>query len=950
MVPTDLEGRGQAVSAWMSWARATLGCDEGSAHYVADVAVQSLERGASPHLAAANAYRSLGVRLPPFVEIALANEEWRLNALVVELDRIGSTRSFADDVESLRDALVRQLAEVVEVRRGVGVVSGAAGVGGGLTATQSQPYLSTRLETPAGSTGQGARILGVSGAFLLVLSTLLFVAFGARRSSPTRLTAVVVLEVVMVLVGLVLRRSERTKVASSVYFVVASLILPVLLATLTLSANAERLGVSPAGALGVVALLCASLYGWLAWKLESEGYGLLASVALGVGWVSAALAVVGGRYASIPVAVLPGVYLWFDILATGDGVHGEGVTRKSSPYRRWTTVFTVASSVFALEWAGASSRLSAVCGRDGATLSHCLQTTLAPERFVLPASLGVLAVVLGTTGLRRGGWIWSRVSVVVAALAVLAANWALSWGALGSVLELLVVAWALVLWSRERGSMASFVRGLATVGAASIALVLPALAEEPKWLTVLVLLAAAGVPVVAAVDSRRDEWLFVSIVLATGALFFAIWEVVSATGAASSTTPSAIAVGVMLAPIPVAVAVAGTLFARRHGSRWSVPIYVMAALVAAVSVLLIVAERPMIAGDVTILYWVVVEFVGVESSWGPLAVVGGVVGAVGSVLIASGMRVQTGYLPLAAVAAFVVVYGLGAILSTSERSATDEGVVDSGASLRSGVRRARMPGSWHRQTGLVGIAALVPWMWADLSLERSVSSGVYAYLVAVCVLSALLAAEQRAFEGDRFFGALSVVAASLLGPGIARWLGAENPQWCVAMPAIALIALGQTMDRSRDDRKASVARGEGLSKSEDGDASLVVPDTTRAARTLSPVFSVVGFTIILTTTFVQVLVGGREYDGRIALLFIEGAVALLIGVGLQRRIPVIAGAFAIGAASMVAIAHSSAAVLVYGVAAVVAILLIAAATVLSVLNQPDSRARRAASLWRTWRY
>jgi hypothetical protein len=173
------------------------------------------------------------------------------------------------------------------------------------------------------------------------------------------------------------------------------------------------------------------------------------------------------------------------------------------------------------------------------------------------------------------------------------------------------------------------------------------------------------------------------------------------------------------------------------------------------------------------------------------------------------------------------------------------------------------------------------------------------------------------------FDYLAALTASVGSYWIARYAGADNPQWYVAAPGLALVACGLSLlvDRRFTAPQASTANA----LIAFGAGGLL---GTTAVQTLDPALSV------------------SLYTG---ILLVESIAALLVGIATRSRVLVLAGGAGAALASLRALVILIQEVPLFIVFGLVAIVLLGGAAALAVLRARFADARTAmARSWHDW--
>ena len=398
-------------AAWRVWVAAIPGAAPDTVSVATDAAMQALACGASSTHAAIAAYRALDLPAPS--ELA-AWASWEPRP--------------APPPPSPRTGWSPP-------PRPVGPPAGGAGASG--AAPGRRPPRDDR------DPDDGARILGSTGAFLLIAATALFEAFGLPRngSGVPRFAVVLAVQSLLAAVSALCLRRRRLQPVAPIMLATTLLSFPL---TLTAAAVFLRLGASglrPAVGVARAAAACAGLYGLTAVLLRSSAYGLLSLAAL------ASSAIAGGVVLFGPENAPLGLVLVVAACAAVDAA-GPRRPRVDAAFGRWAMPGAVLSVSAAVVWAGAvielavhrgttctpPSTFSAVC-RSGARVAHAsmLVAVLAGSASAM-AGAGVVrrrwrgpASVVGSAAALEFAW-WSGTgrAGVAATLAGLAIVWAVA--------------------------------------------------------------------------------------------------------------------------------------------------------------------------------------------------------------------------------------------------------------------------------------------------------------------------------------------------------------------------------------------------------------------------------------------------------------------------------------------------------------------------------------------
>jgi len=322
-------------------------------------------------------------------------------------------------------------------------------------------------------------------------------------------------------------------------------------------------------------------------------------------------------------------------------------------------------------------------------------------------------------------------------------------------------------------------------------------------------------------------------------------------GAFFPDTPTTVGnLALLFAPFPLAVGVAGIVLRNILGSRWALPAYLYAAigLLAVEGLFLSVpalgsAGRWLLA-DVVVLYTIAALERRYEA-----AIVAALLAFTGIALVLAAAGAAPIWYPVALGAVSVALY----------------------AGQVPWERFFARGSDWvaaHRYLGLggAGMTALSGFALFDYTRPGTLGCGLAG--LAVLVFAGLVAVDGRRFEhpvGDY----AAAFAASLATYFAARYFALGNPEWYLAGPGLALVAIGLRMPF----------------------------DSRLKPNHLLPQLAVgAGALLILGVTASQAVVDPGWTNT--VLLVVEGAASLVAGIGFRSRILVVAGGAAIGVAAL----------------------------------------------------
>ena len=757
-------------------------------------------------------------------------------------------------------------------------------------ATTSMPAApATPTAAPAGplfSGDQGVLILSYVGAFLLIVATLLFEVYGLGGiNGPTQFVLVLLLNLFFGGVGWACLRQPRLRVVGTIYVGIFALTTPLVLVAAYEFLALKQYGISADSALFVGGVYCCGLYGLLATRLGSGGYALLSLASLPFAAYGAVAAAGFRDWSGLAFAFTAIAYVYLGRARSEPAGVDKSVFR--APAEVLAHVVSALAAVTSLSFAGRELAGEATTGA---------QDLVAP---FLPLTFAAISLLYSAYAAARGG----RAALVVAAagatFTVLSSVVTFRGDSTAAALALLALAlgYAAAASQSPDRSLASFLRA----GAATQAIACAVFPVHPDPLQAAVLLAASAVGVFLTLDSGEPLWLLVA-----GSLFAVAWFWVLrvAISLPENATPSTLAVGYSpLPPIFLAIALVGRrALPESRAWTWPGPMELMSAVIAGG-----VLAAGVTDGNLLLVGWLLVVYGAIayasamverESLLAPFAI-----GAVAAGVFFLMAHVDT------ATWVYPLVFSFGGAVVWASHLAWAGGERGDGIDWRDA----------HRFTG-IGLAVVTAVATAGVpDFLATGSPGSLTSLAALAVLSALLWADGRLYHVPLLEPA-AVFVGSLGLDWLARFAGADNPQYYVLAPGLALLATGLIMKRRHPDQ-------------------LILARGTMAA----------GAALLLGTTWLQAL-GDLGTDSLYtALLVAEGAVATGVGIGLRDRVIVVAGATAVALAALRAFFQVLQEVplsLIFGAIALV-ILAVAAALALA-RDQLREAGGSAGELWREW--
>jgi hypothetical protein len=436
------------------------------------------------------------------------------------------------------------------------------------------------------------------------------------------------------------------------------------------------------------------------------------------------------------------------------------------------------------------------------------------------------------------------------------------------------------------------------VSAVVQAVIAAALPVDQDVLHVLILVPAGAMGIFMAIDSERPAWLYLA-----GAFFTYGWYWLLKVVIPPPPNPGPSTLELIFSPLPVVyAAIAVTL--HRFGARlaWRVPVYTWAGAVAVGVVYLGVQQDERTILGIALLAYAAAIYVSTAVEDEPYGVpTASVTGALGlfSLLVASSAAVQ--WYPLTFTLVAWAIYAAGFVWRGTARDA------------------------WRGMHRYSGMALMVVAALACLTVPEFSASGnpaAFAALAAIWALALMFALDARVSSTPALDYA-ALITAALGSYWIARYLGADNLQWYVAAPGLALVVGGIMLH---------------------ADARFKTPLPSIANAWIG-----IGSASLLGTTALQTLDSTGSVSLYTGLLLCEAISALLVGIATRSRVLVLAGAAGAALASLRALVILIQEVPLFIVFGLVAILLLTGAAVLAILRARFADARVAvARSWRDW--
>jgi hypothetical protein len=628
-----------------------------------------------------------------------------------------------------------------------------------------------------------------------------------------------------------------------------------------------------AATLAVIALL----YGLDA-RLRGDGLSPALSLGMLVGaWIAGINALELRDWSGLALTPLVGLFSVVAFRANRLGSTGKA-------YARWAEPFVHAVALIALAWASVPLLRSASVG-------------IPPQPFwYLGTTLGVVtvgyALYCWLSGQRAMQW---TVAIGVT-LTTITLNQALALPASALAIEFLVLAIG-------KAAVARFYRGSRMhtffyVTAAVQAVIAAAIPIEQEWLRAVILLAAAAMGVFMAVDGRRPEWLYLA-----GAFFTYGWYWLLKVVIPPLPNPGPSTLVLLFSPLPVLYAAIAVALRRAVADRcWRLPIYAWAGAVAVGVVGLGLDQEETTLLGLALLAYAAAIYVATALERVRYGVpVATIAAAAGLIRLLQGASAAPHWYPLLFTMLAWAIYSATFLWSGADRS-----------------QWARM----HRNSGLVLMACTAVACFDFPDFSSNGYAGTFAALAATWALALMLAVDARLHKMPAF-EYLALITASVGSYWIARYLGADNPQWYVAAPGLALVASGLMLQVDRRFK---------------------TPQSSTANALIA-----FGAGTLLGMTAVQTLDATLSVSLYTGILLVESIAALLVGIATRSRVLVLAGGAGAALASLRALVTLIQEVPLFIVFGLVAILLLGGAAALAVLRARFADARTAmARSWRDW--
>jgi len=614
-------------------------------------------------------------------------------------------------------------------------------------------------------------------------------------------------------------------------------------------------------------------------RLRGDGLSPALSIGALVGaWMAGINALQLDGWSGLAVTPLVGL-----LSAVAFRANRLGSTGKA--YARWAEPFVHAVALIAIAWASVP-------------LLRTTDFTQVPQQayWYLGTTLGAVTVAYALycwlSGQRAMQW---TVAIGVT-LTTITLNQALALPAGALAVELLVLAIGKAVVARfYRGSrMHTFFY----VTAAVQAVIAGALPIEQEWLRAVILIAAAGMGVFMAVDGKRPDWLYLAAAFFTYGWYWLLKVVIP-----PLPNPGPSTLVLLFSPLPIVYAAIGITLRRAVADRrWRLPLYAWAGAVALAVVALGIEQQETTIVGFALLGYAVAIYVATALERVRYGVPAATISAaIGLLKLLQSASAAPHWYPLAFTMLAWVIYAATFVWSDSDRA------------------------DWvrlHRYSGLVLMAVTAVACFDFPDFAASGNPAALAALAAAWALAPMLATDGRLHSKPEF-EYLAAITASIGTFWIARYFGAENPQWYVAAPGLTLVAVGLALqvDRRFKTPQGSAANGMiGL-----------------------------GAAGLLGTTAVQTLDSSLSVSLYTGILLVESIAAVLVGIATRSRVLVVVGGGGAALASLRALVILIQEVPLFIVFGLVAIVLLGGAAALAMLRARFADARTAmARSWHDW--
>jgi hypothetical protein len=518
----------------------------------------------------------------------------------------------------------------------------------------------------------------------------------------------------------------------------------------------------------------------------------------------------------------------------------------------------------------------------------------------MAAVLGVAAAVYGLYG-----WLSRRqpallVTAVTVTLAALFESAALNLDSTYVAVELTLLALAAAAGAHLAGDriLRYGLRAWMAIQLVGVA----GLDPSRHWIEAAALVAATGIVVWVARDSRTPAWLMLGI-----GLFVVAWYRLAQ---AVLPTPPEVTVDTVVrvfSSLPVVLGLVGLGVRSTAGRTWAWPLYLYEGVLA-VTVFLgaLSYSDHELAGVAILAYSVFLYATGAVERFWPAAVGAGFTTLAGVGLLLYTAAAAPPWYPAAGFAIAALLYVLQVPWE----------------------RRFARTSDWiqaHRLTGLAGAAVSALSSFAFTSFVTAHSWGALAAAAGLVGFGALVVIDGRRYAKPEF-DYPGAVLMSLAGLWIAYYFGATNLEWYVILPGAVVVGSGVRLPYDSRIQRDHV-------------------------RLIAQLLTGIGMLLILGTSAVLTVLEPPNAWLYTSALLIEGVAALLAGLGFKNRVLVIGGSAGITLSALRAIfvGITQGWLPVWAVFFVLSLLLLGLGACLALLRDRLPEARlRFSDTWRNW--
>ncbi len=730
---------GQA--AWQEWAERELGAHPDRQAAAVEAAIRTLHAGLSPTAAVVAAWLETGAPVPAADLTTLWDELRTYDRITTELAAVEPggdltaaglahlSSLFSSRLEAAREIYSSALPSLGEQ------ISSLPSVGAPAKLAPRPPGPSLREFFSDNS----ILLISVAGAFLLIVSTLLFEMYGTTQlGSEVRFGGVLALNLVFGVAGYLCFGRPPLRLVGQTYLAIFALMAPLTIAAAWVFLALESRGITSTLALGLGGLGCAGLYAILATRLGSRAYAALSMAALEVGSAGLLASWTSSTWTAPALGALTAVFVAI-------AYPPAGMARRISPFTRPAEAFIHGAAVVALAWSGIQGLSELVGGTPPPSL-----------QFAATCSVLAGAYALYAWRSRRTWMLWTV--WLASSLGVLSSVDPLQWGERGYVICFVLLAWAYAAGSRWMPGAG--IRAFVRIGACVQAAIPVLLNASPDWLMAGALIALAGIGVLFAVEDRRPVWLLLALGIFTPGWFWIVKTLVPPPPHATFD-----ALVMVYSPLAAAYGLAGIAHVLGHRPRWSWPLYVAAAAVGFAVAVAAIPNDLLLAGRALAVYAVIAYAVAWLHRLRVAAVTALVAGTGAVLLLLAAGSVAVFWCPLAVGALACAFY------------------------LPSRVWAGSPLGSVHRYgaLALACLDSLATFGVPDFAVSGSAAS--LAALATSTATAAMLLVDGRIHRRS-LSDYLAALVASVGGFWIARYAAIDNLDAYIALTGAALVAAG----------------------------------------------------------------------------------------------------------------------------------------------------------------